>query len=201
MNSRRRRNFYILDAIILIAATAIGMAGYIAVQRYLQREGPAPPGGLDRLPFEVSLRFRLHDFCRGFPCLLHAWGFAVLLLRLRTPRPRLRRMFRAPGAAACLAVFVMLTLRTAELLVTWFVRAVRPLHASTIDWAPSFVDTLTSVGEAAGPGIFALWVILAVNRALILSRDWLETLARAVALGWVVLLLETPVGDFLYAFK
>ena len=201
MNSRRRRDFHILDAIVLIAATAVGLAGYIAVQRYLQREGPAPPGGYDRLPFEISLRFRVHDFCRGFPCLLLAWGFAVLLLRLRTPRPRLRRMFRAPGAAACLAVFVMLTLRATELLVTLFVRAVRPLHASTISWAPSFVDTLGSVGEAAGPGIFALWVILVVNRALILSRDWLEIFALAVTFGWIVLRLETPVCEFLYAFK
>ncbi len=201
MKSRHRRDFHILDAIVLIAATGVGIAGYIAVQRYLEREGPPPPRGADAFPFEASLRFRVHDFCRGFPCLLLAWGFAVLLLRLRTPRPRSRRMFRAPGAAACLAVFVMLTVRAAELLVTLLVRALRPLHMSIIGWAPSFMDVLSSVGEAAGPGILALWVILAVNRALILSRDWLEILALAVSLGWIVLRLETPVCDFLYALR
>jgi hypothetical protein len=203
MNSKRRRNFYLLDAIVLIAATAAGIAGYIAVGRYLEQEVQPPPPARDGevIPFTSTLPFRVHDFCRGFPCLLAASGVAVLLLKLRSPRPRLRRVFGAPGAAACLTVLVMLTVRAAELLLVWIVSVLRPLNGFTVEWMPSAIDILTSVDTAAGPGIIAVWVILAVNRTLYLSRDWLEIFALAVALGWILLQFETPVCNFLYSLN
>lgn len=245
-----KRRFHILDAIILVAFTAVGMALCVAFDR-LEAQllqalpppapppaplPPLPPAPLPLAPPEFVSPFgdhvptlppgvdaqsasliptpppvvaarsadpfplRVHTYCRYLTLLLIAWGFAFLVLRLRKPRPRLRRLFRSPGAAACLTVFVMLIVTFAEFLTTWLLSVVRPLNGFSVDWTDETMDIAESVGIQAAPAIIAIWVVLALNRGLQLGRDWLELCGLLVAAGWILLLFETPVCNLLWSF-
>jgi hypothetical protein len=82
MNTQwRRRRFTLLDAMVLVAATALGIGGY----RFF---GPSPR--------QRDLPVRLA------PCLA-SWTVALLLLHLRTPGWRFRRLARKPGFSGCVA--------------------------------------------------------------------------------------------------
>src|SRR5690242_12341334 len=74
----------LLDAMVLVAATALALA---LVKRL---DGPLWGG----CPAPVA---------KELPCLLVGTA-TVLVLRLRRPRPSWRRLMRQPGAVACVTV-------------------------------------------------------------------------------------------------
>ena len=81
IGDRPKRRLTLLDVMILVAATAIALALARATVSPVQPDGEA---------------------------IVVAWAFltplswAVLLLRLKRPRPGLRRLTSRPGDAACL---------------------------------------------------------------------------------------------------
>ena len=79
-NDLAHRRFLTSDAMILIAATAIGFAESRDLTDDL---------------LELSLMATI--------CLLVSWSIACLLIRLRYPRPPLGRLVNQPGASACLS--------------------------------------------------------------------------------------------------
>ena len=108
------RKFTLLDAVILLAATAIGLAGVreyfdmLFTQSFRLPSGGWTPGAiLGHIPRVLEILFPL----------LVAWTPAVLVLRLRRPRPVLRRLFLQPGASACGAITLALVLGLSEILV------------------------------------------------------------------------------------
>src|SRR3954453_6913158 len=93
------RRFTLLDAMVVIAAIAVGLLPI--------------PFLLDVWTFSLAgspyWRFLLlcGSMVDGMLCSFAlTLGPALLALRLRRPRPRLRRVFRQPGTAACTAVVV-----------------------------------------------------------------------------------------------
>ena len=105
MRPRAARKFTILDAMILVAAAAGGLAlgrttgfahhyGVVSEQNWLGRMAD------DRLNIGLGIPF------------LITLTPAVLILRLNRPRPRWRRLTRQPGGAACCAAIV-------PIAVTW----------------------------------------------------------------------------------
>src|SRR3954451_9879775 len=87
------RTFSILDAMVLVAATAAGVKVISLWTR----------------PEDISGHFRsfqdgafLVRFVAG--TLAFYWAVAVVLLRLRRPRPPLRSLGRQPGFVACYSV-------------------------------------------------------------------------------------------------
>jgi hypothetical protein len=103
MPSQTIRKFTVVDAMLLIMATAIGIAlvrailpnisamimSILADFAHPPKQGESATAGA----WQVAL-------LAGLP-LLAAWTVALLLSRLGRPRPHLRRMLRQPGAVAC----------------------------------------------------------------------------------------------------
>lgn len=87
------RKFTLLDAMILVAATAAGLA----FLRLFLAEGRFFQGA----PFQGQFTsYVLSGIEAAYP-FLTTWTFALVILRLRQLRPRFRRIVRQPGMAAC----------------------------------------------------------------------------------------------------
>jgi hypothetical protein len=93
-------SFTILDATILVAATAVGLA----ILRLFVADG-----WFFRQEFPIS-HINFIAQCANEACLplLASWTLCFLILRLRRPRPRLRRLARQPGMAGCSAAALVL---------------------------------------------------------------------------------------------
>lgn len=97
-----------------------------------------------------------------FP-LLTFWTFAVLLLRLRSPRPPYAEMLQQPGFATCLSAAVSLA------GVIWLERLFQlPISAAV-----------------AGGVVAITWLLLALGRIGHPERSWIDRFGRTVAVGWL----------------
>ena len=112
MPATPRRRFQIADAMILIAATAIGLGLTRA-----NLPGPLPSRGGPIAGYERFLRIQ-YALNTGGPTLA-ALTIALLFLRLKKPRPRLRRVFLEPGASACAVATFMMVVMTVLVLAAW----------------------------------------------------------------------------------
>src|SRR5262249_12364931 len=129
MTPRAPRKFTILDGMILVAAAAGGFA--------LRRAVGDTVGGhavnLDLVVFSAlgSLFYRVVE--AAFPVLV-ALTLAVLLWRLRLPRPRWRRLMRQPGVAAVCAALIPIAISLIRLrqIASWLENPT-PLLSCAID--------------------------------------------------------------------
>jgi hypothetical protein len=104
MQQAKIRRFTLIDAMVLIAATALALVPI----RYGDSFGL-----LESIPSTSALEW-LSFFAYGsywiLTPLLVAWSLALWALRFRQPRPRLRRLFRQPGMTATTAILLTVLL-------------------------------------------------------------------------------------------
>ena len=161
------RPFTLLDATILVAFTGIGLASI----RWIA-EDPFPNLLRSRSLAQAAERLAFWYF-DGVP-VLAAWTLGVLLLRLRRPRPEIRRIAHQPGFVACLAVFVCLIMEGVTIATLTLSNTVVP------SWELLFVS---GIGWAVG----ASWVCLLVSRRWRAERGWIDGVGRCLGLLWLVL--------------
>jgi hypothetical protein len=154
-----KRRFTLLDAMILVAASAIALAAYRAMQPEV-RERDEPIVGSWALLTSLSL--------------------AILFLRLKPPRPVVRRLMSRPGDAAC-AASLLATASTGFLYLVVFINW-KLFSSSGI--GPSDAPIICVL--ANGPAVMATWFIMALGRRWRPERDWIGLLGRALAVGWVL---------------
>jgi hypothetical protein len=165
------RSFTLLDAMILVAATAIGLALANAVADFR------------RLPLARSSP-------NIYVCLpsLATWSIAALVLRLRHPRPTLRRIVRQPGATSTITTCLIIITGTLLALVSRLTRIVIIRQ----DWlrVPTQGDVFLLILVTAvvvGAAITAAWANLAISGRRRPERGWLDGLGRLIGTVWVVL--------------
>src|SRR4051794_6753460 len=103
MSKPPRRTFTLLDAMILVAATAIGLA----VARYISDA----PVALSEVEFgggRIYAWFR--NAMRWLTCIALMWSLFLLPIRLRQPRPTFRRLMRQPSTRACCTIALSIAL-------------------------------------------------------------------------------------------
>ncbi len=190
--SRAARKFTILDSMILVAAVACGFALHRAASSVIASEpkwvGPIP----QQPPVVVYLR-QVMEW--GYP-LLVPLTLAVLVMRLRRPRPRWRRLLRQPGMAACCAAVVPIVLSLVGLgRLIWILEPPEPSFTLTSRRVYSIV-VVPPIGEIFGAMEcnIGLWV-LGACLILILARRWrsersaIDRLGRIVGIGWILMLV------------
>jgi hypothetical protein len=187
---RAGRRFTLLDAMTLISATAVGLAG-----------------GRARLSLE---KFHgvwwLYDLHYASVWMAIAWSLALLFLRLRRPRPRWRRLGVQPGWVAEAAVAGAILFVLAEIVennlyvVLWLKRG---SHLG-------LTDLFKFAGRHAGIGVpYAVagaWSALAFGGRWRPERSWLDRLGRLVGLYWLLYpslasVLSLPPWEVLQAIK
>jgi hypothetical protein len=120
MKTNSTRTCTILDATILVAATAVGLAivrAFVADGWFFRQEFPISHiNFMTQCANEASLPF------------LASWTLCFLILRLRRPRPRLRRLARQPGMAACSAAALLLIVPLMAIVIPEIYAALKTIN-------------------------------------------------------------------------
>lgn len=159
------RRFRISDAMILVAAVAVGLGLARVAAAGIYRPRTIAVGFQSLYLIEV-----VHTV--AFWCVA-SLTVACFVLRLKRPRPPLLLMLMQPGAYACL-------LAIAGLMVGAVAAVTSPVSVS--------LSNVASSGSILiGMGIAAFWVLLWLNRMLEFEAGWIDRLGRALGVCWVVL--------------
>ncbi len=200
MIDRRSRRFTIGDAMILVAAFAMALAQHLArAQPHYQKLSNWIPIRVPGGSWSSSYGYI------GWIDIAHeAWWraamvipdltmatLAILAIRLRRPRPDLRRLYRQPGAVAVSAAVVVIFWDVIGLLVQFSLSESnqsqlneRPYYAnSAFAWA--FLETPETIGLAVGVS----WVLLALGGRWRAERGWIDRAGRVIGVAWLVLVM------------
>jgi hypothetical protein len=189
------RRFTLLDAMFLIAATAVGLG----CMRFLDTANGGMPDVVGMLlshnPATSSWDYSFAIFyaLEGFKPLLVTWTLAALSLRLRRPRPRINRLARQPGFAALLVAISLwgfsMVVGLVGVMVTpllgWSFpeRLIFALRSGDLGW----------LGWHAGSAVAGVWMIMALGRFARREPGWVDWLGRILGIVWVVLWLGSQV--------
>jgi hypothetical protein len=116
---------------------------------------------------------------------------AVLLMNLRPPRPRWRRMARQPGMAACCTATVPIIV--ALIGFTYWRLTLEPnTRLFCEDWRG---DSLFGYcGYTAGLWVLAAWLTLALSGRWRAERSGIDALGRLVGVVWLLILAIRILG-------
>jgi hypothetical protein len=163
------RRFSVLDAMILVAATALGLGGIrgCSPEFYSYQYTPIPSP-----PWLRWLAVVLSNWAFYLSPLPAAWTLAALVLRLRSPRPPLRRLMRQPGTVAGVAATILILIGVVHYLLD--------LHNPSLHDVP-FEYTSFSLGS----GVVAAWSVLALSMRWRAERSWIDRLGRVMGAYWI----------------
>ena len=173
------RRFTLADAMILVAATAVGVA--VARAYYVARMGVvaefwAPP---------ISMYF-------GYATpLLISWSVALLVIRLRRPRPRPRRIFRQPGTVACCAVAFVVVARPVFMIADGVIGLISrdPNPFGLVN-----LHNFLYFFAGDGLGVAAAWMALAIAGCWKPEAEWIDRTGRALGACWIALWALIQIG-------
>jgi hypothetical protein len=138
-------------------------------------------------------------------------SLALLVIGLRPPRPRLRRLVLRPGMAACLASCLVLAV-IAAWAGLWALAGRPPLGSSwtlysqsgsgvssrsvvlAAAWMPSF---LTRFADRPGYAVAGAWLILVCAGRWRPDPNWIDRAGRLLGLGWILTSLLQLAGLWL----
>jgi len=167
------RRFTLADAMILVAAMAIGFAWSRAFVAILRDPSSAIPHAVLRALFWIQA---------AQPCLMTLF-LATLICRLRPPRPPLKRLIRQPGlVASAAAVFVY----SLDSILTGLHQAAN-VALSYFGLTLGIVRTSWFLYWAVVYGIACSWILLAVSRRWRAEPSWVDRLGRVLGATWLVI--------------
>jgi hypothetical protein len=203
------RKFLLSDAIVLVAATATGLAvvrPYYATMRLLDWTPPIPQAA----PFNGWIKGLWGCLILAAP-LVTAWTLAILGLRLRRPRDRWSRLVRQPGLVAGLMAALVLSWRLIG-FATMCIRIIGrqelwilnvrhgALSGALMGWPPRhllfetdhYLDTMATIGMA----VASSWILLLMTGLWRPERSWIDRAGRALGSFWIMALPLTSWWDF-----
>ncbi len=188
------RRFRLLDAMILVAATAVGCAGTnvlfanpdpnaIFSWRTFSDLKVAVFEGQDAETRSMTAVILCGEILGACAPIVTAWGVALIALRWMGPRPRWRRLAREPGLMACCASTPSLIVlgvhgiiyamgHRYQLLIDYMVD---PIGMGLIIW-PMII----------GISVLAAWMTLLLGGRWRAEPTWIDRLGRAIGVFWVV---------------
>jgi hypothetical protein len=168
MDTRPRR-ITLADALVLIAAVAVGLGiARLEIEWYGHQ---ALASGAESIVQQVFMSLRW----AGLVVMV-----ALIPLRLRRPRPPVRRVRRQPGFIACFAVVLGMAwfgLFCASILLKR--SSMLPSVSLNILW---WISSPSSVGAE----IATAWVILAVSGRCRPEPSWIDRSGRILGIAWII---------------
>jgi hypothetical protein len=178
------RGFRVNDALVLVAASAFGMATSraetpftLTIQRVWETATRPPQAGWSLLFFA---RFASELGCIALIPTLAAWTLACLLLRFLGPRAPWRRCSRQTGGMACLVASASIGLWASVSLRTRLLGG--ELNYGIVLWGP--LDLMIGPAQT-GAAVFWCWTTMALSGRWRSDSDWLERLGRIIGLLWI----------------
>lgn len=173
------------DLLILVATSAFAAAmarAYLTLDDYWNRSRNYPQS-FARLDQNWPHQFLI--FWRFASLLLIPPSLGLLALRLRRPRPTIRRLARQPGFLACVAGPILIAASVAcEILVALVVGVpAEPGNDAfnrVVRWWPF------SIGTA----VFVLWTGAWLARRWRPERSWIDRAGRVIGVLWIACFLS-----------
>ncbi len=166
----------IADILIVIAEAAVGM---LILRGYL-------PGHASQLRFlsrgsgDPTRLWHLYEWAYGpASCLVVPLMAAVIVMRLRRPRPRRGRLVDQPGFVACLAVMAS--------LIPGLIWIATVYHRPGFQRAGGFQQAWVVTIRWANTAVLGSWLALAFSRRWRPERSWIDRAGRALGLYWILL--------------
>ncbi len=181
------RRFNVADALILIAATALAIA---ATRTEFVWPVPSEP------PRSYSAWLNWIRWCLYLVSYFVAtWSMAFLILRLRQPRPALRRLVRQPGMVACTAASVVLGIRLINLLTVGCVVGIDLSKPTGWDYVSSMWtgDESVLIPSEIGCAVAAAWTIQIIGGRWRPEPCWIDRAGRLLGAFWIA---TTPFSWF-----
>ena len=176
------RPIQIVDLALAVAAVAAA----ITLGRFWQAELDSDLPGFFRSAFPTAARTRIagHSLA-GLMVATLLW----MVVRLRPPRPTIRRLTRQPGFAACLIASLT--------LAGQFLSVPLDLHTMGGFTSPMLVAAWYWP-SAVGSAVLAVWLMLALGGCWRNRGDWIERLGMLIGLAWVGLVPALSAFEFLF---
>jgi hypothetical protein len=179
------RRFTLLDGMILVAATACGLAVDRAIQSSLHLKNGDLFGTIAELLGDRDFADLGNVILLFSVPVVASLNLALIPLGLLKPRPRVRRLACRPGWMAACAVALALVFESVVLVVL----------ADSGQCGPDPIgDLLFLIPMLVLPAILGAWLTLALGRCWCPEPSWLDRLGRALALCWFVLAILAIVG-------
>lgn len=181
----------LVDAMILVAAAAVGLTvfqvvnklGMLGSRLIVANLFEAPPDGWR--PIYVIVRAQ--QVLEFLLPIVASWTMAVPLLRLRKPRRAWRRVARAPGMVACLAALAGLVWCTLGAASGFAIsRGFSRWHLLPAYHFMSFFVT-DQVFADIGLAVAVAWAVLAVSGRWRPACDWHDRLGRVLGIAWLII--------------
>lgn len=174
-----RRRFTLADAMILIAATAVGLA-LTRLNLEVLKTGPA--GRIRPIRSIGELMEMLPQLAVASLPGAAMISLALGLIRLRRPRPSIRRIARQPGALACLAAVAS---AVGLPLLMYLACLAAPRRVPGGDWPLVIVLILPM---QVGCSVAGAWLALAARRSWRPEPSWIDRAGRLLGLYWIALI-------------
>jgi hypothetical protein len=198
MTPPRCRPFTISDAMILVAATAIGIALMARFEEHsiLHGLGHYTAGDHTALTFQIKLNIYnmvIADIL-NFEPLLESLTLAVLILRLRRPRPSLRRLARQPGFAASFVVLFFLIFQVIEAGTEVAKRMIEgqfPCNREIFygEFLQNVIIQTFELDFYLGPAVAVMWALMALGRTFRREAGWIDRLGRIMGSLWIAAMI------------
>lgn len=171
------RRFSISDIIILVPAAALGS---LILRSYLPGHA-LQLGYLSRSTTDTWGLWRLYAWAHGpGSCFVIPMMAAVIVMRLRRPRPRRSRLIGQPGFVACLAVMASLPPGLADVATIY--------HRPGFQRAGGFEQVWAVATQWVDTAVLGSWIALALSRRWRPEPSWIDRMGFALGLYWVLLL-------------
>ncbi len=180
MPGQAPRRFVLIDGMILVAATAVGFA----LLRVYQ--------GSIAVDMDKSLLWQHHYWGRvdAAQPLLWSWTMAAVVLRLRRPRPEIRRLLRQPGAVACwVGALITVGMGALTLAVDVIVHRIAGVDRELN--RPAIKDFFLFSPWVIGAAVASAWMILWLDRRWRAEPSWVDRLGRVLGVLWIALAVAT----------
>lgn len=179
MSPLSARKFTLVDAMVLIAAIAIAL---VLIRPFWKEVYFTPMRSpREAILFGLSVEVILEPLALTL-------SLAVGLLRLRKPRPRLRRVFRQPGMAACMAAFsvaiiTVLIYNIFYMMIFSSLRIAQSGHLFSFFPDGEFWFVMFSF---TGWAVAAVWTTLWLAGNCRAEPGWIDRTGRALGIYWVL---------------
>lgn len=195
--SQPNRRFLMSDAIVLVAATGLGLAGC----RYWFLLDENEWGHIwDTSVASIPRRLWIGAI-RSIPVLSilsFNWTLAILLLRLRGPRPSRRHLWCQPGFLACVAVLFVLAWKglvlglcvvSDSLLLSTTPRPQLTFRRLVSEIAQIMLSEQYAPHQDLGYAVLLVWLVTQAAGRCRFEASWIDRTGRCLGLGWVFIAL------------
>jgi hypothetical protein len=183
-SARSPRRFNRTDAAVLVLATAVGLS---AIRSQLGSMLKAPMVE-ENGRLVASWWAPVVILGRGviLEVVLMAWSVSWLVLQVRPPRQRMRRLVRQPGFAACFSSALVLLVSGPITAAT--LTSISRSGTISGDYWILFELWSAVVSCQIGAAVAAGWALLALGRQCHAKSGWLDRVGQVFGLAWVLMI-------------